>query len=145
MQSQSHTEIIKAPIDVCFDTIVDFARYPEWFNGVTTAEVEEADAVAGSWRVAYTLNMIIKTISYTLAYRSERPTLLTWHSVAGDIAAIEGTYQLVKLENGITEATCTQSIDVGFWIPGPLKRTFEQSALAESVREFKAAAEARFG
>jgi len=145
MQSQSHTEIIKASIDICFDTIVDFARYPEWFNGVTTAEIEEAEAVAGTWRVAYTLNMIIKTISYTLAYHSERPTLLTWRSVAGDIAAIEGIYQLVKLEDGITEATCTQSIDVGFWIPGPLKRTFEHSALAESVREFKAAAEARVG
>jgi hypothetical protein len=34
-------------------------------------------------------------------------------------------------------------VDVGFWIPGPLRRIFERQALRESVLEFKAEAERR--
>lgn len=143
MERQSHTEIVHAPLDVCFDTIVEFESYPDWFSGITTATVLERDEGRGRWTVEYTLNMVLKTISYTLAYESERPSLLTWKLVAGDIKDVEGTYRFVKLEGGLTEATCTQAVDVGFWIPGPLRRGFEKSAVMDSVREFKKAAEAR--
>jgi hypothetical protein len=34
-------------------------------------------------------------------------------------------------------------VDVGFWIPGPIRKTFERTALIDSVREFKKAAEQR--
>jgi len=142
VESQQHTEVVKAGIETCFDTIVDFERYPEWFSAISTAKVLAADADAGAWTIEYTLNMIVKTISYTLSYQSTRPHSLVWHSVAGDIRAVEGAYAFVELEPGLTEATCTQSVDIGFWVPGPLKRGFEKTALVDSVREFKAAAEA---
>jgi len=144
MERQSHTEVIAAPIEVCFETIVDFASYPQWFSGITTAEVLEADEERGAWTVRYGLDMMIKTLSYTLAYQSQRPGLLTWNRVAGDVRDIEGSYEFIALEDDLTEATCTQGVDVGFWIPGPLKRTFERSALADSVREFKKMAEDRY-
>jgi len=141
MEKQSHTEVVAASIDVCFDTIVDFARYPDWFGPISTARVLESDPAAGLWTVSYGLDMIIKTVRYTLAYRGKRPNGLTWTLVDGDVRAVEGSYEFVELEPGLTEATCRQAVDVGFWIPGPLKRTFEKSAVADSVREFKAAAE----
>jgi ribosome-associated toxin RatA of RatAB toxin-antitoxin module len=141
MESQSHTEVIEAPIAVCFAAVTDFERYPEWFSGISASEVVESDADAGIWTVRYQLDMIVKTIRYTLHYESEPPVSLVWKSVDGDIRAIEGCYRFEQLEPDLTEATCTQSVDVGFWIPGPLKRTFEKSALGDSVRELKAAAE----
>jgi len=143
MESQTHTEVVDAPIDVCFAAVTDFERYPEWFSGISEAEVLSANVEAGLWTVRYGLNMIVKTITYTLEYESVPPNTLTWRSIDGDIRAIEGSYRFVELEPGLTEATCTQSVDVGFWIPGPLKRTFEKSALGDSVRELKTAAEAR--
>lgn len=142
MESQQHTEVVKAGVDTCFNTIVDFERYPEWFSAISTATVLASDPSAGTWTIEYTLNMFVKTISYTLAYNSTRPNRLLWHSVAGDIRTVEGNYELVELEPGLTEATCTQSVHIGFWVPGPLKRGFEKTALVDSVREFKAAAEA---
>ena len=142
MEKQSHTEVVEAALDVCFDTIVDFARYPEWFGPISTAKVVKSDPAAGLWTVSYGLDMVIKTVRYTLAYRGTRPDSLTWTLVDGDVRAVEGSYDFVELEPGVTEATCRQAVDVGFWIPGPLKRTFEKSAVADSVREFKAAAEA---
>ena len=143
MERQSHTEAVTAPIDVCFETVVDFERYPEWFSGITAAAVLAADSGRGLWTVEYKLNMIVKTVSYTLAYESERPRLLTWKLVRGDVKDIQGTYRFTELEPDVTEATCTQGVDIGFWIPGPLRRTFERSALADSVRELKKAAEDR--
>lgn len=143
VEKQSHVEVVEAPIEVCFATIVDFACYPDWFSGISTAEVLESDPGAGKWTVRYGLDMILKTISYTLEYRSRRPHELTWKLVAGDIRDVEGVYTFTSLEPDLTEAECRQAVDVGFWIPGPLRRTFERSAVADSVREFKAAAEAR--
>ena len=141
MESHSHTEVIRAPIGLCFDVLVDFARYPEWFRMIRAARIEEADPSSGRWTVTYDLDAILKTIQYTLAYEAKRPGRLTWKMVRGDLKAIEGVYELVELEPGLTEATCTQALDVGLWVPGPLRRTFEQSALSDSVRELKQAVE----
>jgi ribosome-associated toxin RatA of RatAB toxin-antitoxin module len=143
MERQSHTEVVHAPIEVCFDTIVEFESYPDWFSGIATATILDQDPARGRWTVEYTLNMIVKTISYTLAYQSERPHRLTWKLVAGDVKDVEGIYEFVRLEHALTEATCKQAVDVGFWIPGPLRRTFEKTAVKDSVREFKKAAEER--
>lgn len=143
MESRSHTEVIRAPIDLCFDTLVDFARYPDWFRMIQSANIELSDSDAGLWRVAYELDAILKTVRYTLAYEGTRPGRLDWKMTTGDLQAIEGGYELVELEPGLTEATCTQAIEVGMWVPGMVRRVFEQTAVQDSVREFKQAAEAR--
>lgn len=143
VESHSHSETVAAPLTVCFATAVDFERYPEWFSTITEARIIEADQSAGLWTVALGLNMAIKTISYTLCYRAEEPDCLVWKLSGGDIKAIEGSYRFEDLGNNTTRATCRQAIDLGFWVPGPLRRSIERTALAESVREFKAAAESR--
>ena len=143
METHSHSEAVRAPIRVCFETLIDFECYPQWFRMITSARIEAADAAAGRWTVAYELDAILKTIRYKLAYESERPHRLTWKLVDGDLADIQGNYELIELEPGLTDATCTQALELGMWVPGPIRRTFEMSALADSVREFKQAAEAR--
>src|SRR5258706_14843624 len=107
MEFRTHTEVVRAPIDLCFATLVDFAAYPQWFRVIRKATVEQADDAAGRWTVRFELDAILKTITYTLAYESEKPTRLTWKMTAGDLKAIEGEYQLLELEPGLTEATCT--------------------------------------
>jgi hypothetical protein len=39
--------------------------------------------------------------------------------------------------------TCTQGVDIGFWVPGFLKSLFESQALKDSVDELKREVEAR--
>ena len=143
VETHSHVEVVRASPTICFETLVDFTHYPDWFAMMHKAEIEEADPAAGRWVVAYEINAIVRTIRYTLAYESRAPHDLAWTLVRGDLKDIRGSYALAELEPGLTEVTCTQSLDIGLWVPGPLRRTFEQSALADSVREFKKAAEAR--
>jgi ribosome-associated toxin RatA of RatAB toxin-antitoxin module len=141
VETQSHAEVVHASLEACFDTIVQFERYPEWFSGISGARIlEQGDR---TWTVRYELNMVVKTVTYTLAYSSPDPSLLEWKFVEGDVNDIVGRYTFTQLEPGLTEAECKQSLDIGFWIPGPIKRGFEKNALRDSVREFKVAAEAR--
>jgi ribosome-associated toxin RatA of RatAB toxin-antitoxin module len=142
MDRQSHSELVAAPVETCFDLLVDFERYPEVFGPVLEAELLGSDPVSNSWTVRFRLDMVIRTISYTLAYRGHRPTQLSWKMVEGDLTAVEGSYELKSLDDGRTEATCSQAVDTGFWMPGPIRRTIERSALADSVREMKRTAEA---
>ena len=55
---------------------------------------------------------------------------------------VEGSYEFAEAGSR-TKATCTQAIDIGFWVPGPIRRPFEQKALRDSVEEFKVAVESR--
>jgi ribosome-associated toxin RatA of RatAB toxin-antitoxin module len=145
VESRTHTEVIRASIETCFETLVDFAHYPQWFRVIRAATIEDADPEAQRWRVRFELDAILKTISYTLDYEGDRPGVLRWKMAGGDLKAIEGRYQLVELEPGLTEATCTQAIDVGLWVPGLVRRAFENTAIVDSVRELKQAAEEREG
>ncbi len=142
MQGYEHIEIVRAPIAHCFATITDFRRYPEWFARILDARVESEAPDQGRWRVRYRLDAVLKSIHYTLQYEAHAPEALDWRMVEGDLAGIEGSYRFTELEAGLTEARCRQSVDVGVWVPGPVRRIFETSALSESVGEFKKAAEA---
>ena len=74
---------------------------------------------------------------------NKKPRELSWKSVAGDVERISGTYRFTKIDEDHTEASCRQVIDLGFWMPGPLRRLAEATALEQSVGEFKAEAERR--
>ena len=87
--------------------------------------------------------MKIRSVRYVLEYAYKKPTELTWHSVDGDVESIEGRYRFRKLGPASTEASCRQEIQLGFWLPGPLRKLAERTALKQSVTEFKAEVERR--
>ncbi len=134
---------IDAPLVECFDAILEFERYPEWSSAVTGARVLERDASGVGCIVEFHIDMKIRTVRYVLAYAYKRPTELTWHSVDGDVESIEGRYGFRKLAPNRTEAVCRQEIQLGFWVPGPLRKLAERTALRQSVTEFKAEVERR--
>ena len=59
------------------------------------------------------------------------------------VESIEGAYHFRQLAAHLTEARCRQAVELGFWIPGPLRKLFEQAALRQSVLEFKREVERR--
>jgi hypothetical protein len=95
-------------------------------------------------KVAFALDMMIRTVRYTLEYTYDPPRGARWRLVEGDIKSVEGSYRFDPAGDG-TEATCSQSVDIGFWIPGPIRRMAEAKALRDSVEEFRKAVETRNG
>jgi len=140
--SQSYSTAIAGSVADCFAILTDFAAYPRWSGPVKECRVLERYPDGLARRVAFTLDMTVKTVHYVLEYTYDPPRGARWRLVEGDVKNVEGSYRFE--ENGDqTSATCTQAVDVGFWVPGPIRRTFEKKALRDSVEEFKRAVEAR--
>ncbi len=135
-------EIAATPAQ-CFEAILDFERYPKWSSAVSNARILERDKAGVGRRVEFHIDMKIRTVRYVLEYAYKIPTELTWHSEGGDVESIEGRYRFRKLGPALTQATCRQEILLGFWMPGPLRKLAERTALKQSVTEFKAEVERR--
>ena len=139
---QSYDVIIDADVDSCIDVLLDFERYPEWSSPIVEATVLRRDEAGRGEHVEFALDMRIRTIRYTLAYTFDLPRRISWTLAGGDLAGVEGSYDLETTGDGV-HATCRQQIDVGFWVPGPIRRMAERQALRDSVLEFKAEVERR--
>lgn len=138
----SYSVAVAGSIDDCFAVLVDFADYPNWSKPVMTCEVLDRHADGLPRRVAFAVDMV-KTVRYTLEYTWDPPRGGRWKLTGGDLKSVEGSYVFEPAGATRTKATCSQSVDVGFWVPGFIRKTLEQKALQDSVEEFKAAVEAR--
>ena len=140
--TQSHSVSVAGSVDDCFAVLTDFAAYPTWAGPVTECEVLDRYPDGLPRRVSFALDMTVKTLRYVLEYSYDPPHGARWHLVEGDVKSVEGTYRF-EPAGAQTNATCTQAIDVGFWVPGPIRRPLEQKALRDSVEEFRRAVETR--
>jgi hypothetical protein len=142
VQQRFSTEI-DAPAALCYTAIADFDAYPSWSSPITEVHVQEHYGDGMPRRVEFFLDMKLRTIRYVLEYVWHPPGRLTWTMVDGDVSDIAGSYLFEPLEDGRTRATCSQAISLGFWVPGLIRKPLEQTALKQSVLEFKAEAGAR--
>jgi hypothetical protein len=140
--SQSYTTQVVGSVDDCFAVLTDFEAYPEWSGPVTECRVLDRHPDGLPRRVAFALDMTLKTLRYVLEYSWDPPHGGSWQLVEGDVKDVHGSYRFEPAGKQ-TKATCSQAIDLGFWIPGPIRRPFEQKALRDSVEEFRKAVEAR--
>jgi hypothetical protein len=140
--SQSYSAAVDGSLDDCFTVLTEFEKYPDWSGPVKECRVLDRHPDGLPRRVAFALDMTLKTIRYVLEYSYERPHRARWKLVEGDIKDVQGSYEFAADGTG-TKATCSQAIDLGFWVPGPIRRPFEQKALRDSVEEFRRAVESR--
>jgi ribosome-associated toxin RatA of RatAB toxin-antitoxin module len=143
LEQQTYTTSIRADPAACFAVITDFDAYPQWSSAVRRTRVLEHHPDGLAKRVEMELDITIRRIRYVLEYRYEPPGRLTWKMAEGDLRGVEGVYTFEPAGPGRTQVTCSQAVDVGFWIPGFLRHTFEQHALRTSVEEFRQAVETR--
>lgn len=141
--AQEFSVEVHATPEECFETIVDFDRYPEWSSAVRSVAVLKKGRGGIARAVEFHADLRVKTVRYVLAYDHQKPTRLTWHSIEGDVESIEGSYDFRKRGTSGTEATCRQEVRLGFWIPGPIRKLAERTALRQSVMEFKEEVERR--
>ena len=135
--AQEVTVEVAATPAQCFEVILDFERYPRWSSAISQARILERDAKGVGRIVEFQLDAKVKTIRYVLEYAYKKPSQLTWKSIDGDVESVEGAYRFRKLDAHRTEASCRQQIALGFWLPGPLRKLAERTALTQSVTEFR--------
>jgi carbon monoxide dehydrogenase subunit G len=141
-QTQGTTEIEASPEEIV-EVIADFDTYPEWVDGIRSAEVRETGADGRPTVVAFEFSAMGFSASYTLRYEYS-DTRVGWSTVeaSGAVKDVQGEYLLEAL-NGDTEVTYRLAIEPAVKLPGLLRRQADKRALKAGLEGLKARVESR--
>lgn len=135
-RTEGTTEIEGTPQEI-IEVIADFESYPEWVDGIRSAEIRERDGRGRGKTVAYEFAAMGFTASYTLAYEYGEDRV-TWTTVeaSGALRDLSGEYELEPLD-GDTRVTYRLEVDLAVSLPGFLKRRADRTAIRTALEGLK--------
>jgi ribosome-associated toxin RatA of RatAB toxin-antitoxin module len=135
----SSTIVIEAPPAAVMGVIADFPAYPEWAQGMHTAEVRETFPDGRAKDVYFELEATPIKDSYTLTYQWNGDDSVSWHLVQGRmLKRLEGTYALREQGGGgATEVTYRLAVELGIPMIGMLKRKAEKVIIDTALKGLK--------
>ena len=129
------TIIIEAPMDKCFEVIVDYQRYPDFLSEmsrVTLLRREQDYAVA-----TFELDLMVR-VKYTLRLFEQPPSAVRWSLERGKIMRVNnGWWNLKDLGSGRTEATYRLELELKGLIPGSVTTKLAGTTLPSTLEAFK--------
>ncbi len=130
---------MSAPRAAVMGVIADFAAYPEWATGVSSAEVVEEGPDSRPRRVRFVLNAGVIKDSYVLAYQWDGDTSVRWTLAepGSMVTEMSGAYLLADDGPG---TRVSYELAVGTRVPmlGLLKRRAEKTIIDTALRGLKA-------
>ncbi len=145
MSGMSGTQTIEidASPEELFAIVTDLDSYPDWVDGVKAVEIHELDDNELPLRSTMTLDVAIRTVTYTLGYEYDYPNSVAWAcEEGGDIRRIDGSYTFEQEAEGEpTTVTYELTIDPGFPVPGFMLRKAQKAIMNAALKGLKAQAE----
>lgn len=118
MANATRTEVVDVDINKLYDVIIDYAKYPEFVDGVSKIKILNQNDTSA--KVEYEVNMI-KSFKYTIATKQTRPTNVSWTLESGDLfKKNDGEWKLKDLGNGKTEVTYSLEVDFKMFAPNSI-------------------------
>ena len=141
----SSTIVIDAPPSTVMAAIADFPAYPEWAQGVHTAEVRETLPDGRAKEVYFEIEATPIKDSYTLGYEWQGDESVTWSLVSGKMMKkLDGAYVLRPAGSG-TEVTYRLAVELGIPMIGMLKRKAEKVIIDTALKGLKNRVESQGG
>lgn len=141
MANATRTETFDVDINKLYDVIVDYARYPEFVDGVSTTKVLSQNETHA--KVEYSVNMI-KSFKYILATTQQRPNKISWVLDSGDLfKKNDGSWTLKDLGNGKTEVTYALEVDFKMFAPNAILTALTEKNLPVMMQSFLKRAKAK--
>lgn len=137
-QTQGTIEIDAAPEQI-MAAIADFDSYPDWVDGIRSAEVKERHGDGRASEVEFEFSAMGFSATYTLRYEYEaedRGVRWTTLEASGAVKDVQGEYVLEPL-NGDTEVTYRLAVELGVPVPGFLKRQGDKRAIKVALDGLK--------
>ncbi|MEO9137908.1 MAG: SRPBCC family protein [Jatrophihabitans sp.] len=131
------TAEVKAPVDTVVGALTDFESFPDWQGAVLECEVQERDADGRGSLVRMKVDAKVRKVDYIVRYDYDLPNGLGWEQVSGDLQENTGKYTFAAREDGGTDVTVDIVAEVGFFVPGPMKKLIREQSLKNSMRELK--------
>jgi uncharacterized membrane protein len=137
--------VVDAPAADVMAVIADFPAYPEWAQGMKSADVLETGADGRGDKVHFVLEASPIKDAYTLSYVWDGDKSVTWTLVEGKmLKAMEGAYVLRPRGTG-TEVTYRLAVDLSIPMIGLLKRKAEKVIIDTALKGLKKRVESSSG
>jgi carbon monoxide dehydrogenase subunit G len=137
-RTEGSIEIEGTPAEI-LAAIADFESYPDWVDGIRSAEVRSRDDLGRGAEVAFEFSAMGFSATYTLAYEyAEDDTGVRWSTTeaGGAVRDIEGEYVL-EARGGDTEVTYRLAVEAAVPVPGFLKRRADRRAITTALEGLK--------
>jgi uncharacterized membrane protein len=131
------TDVVEAPVDKIVAALTDFESFPEWQAAVLECEVLERDGEGRGSLVRMKVDAKVRKVEYVVRYTYDLPNGLSWEQVSGDLKENTGRYTFAPRDDGSTEVTVDIVAEVGFFVPGPMKKLIRDQSIKNSIRELK--------
>ena len=136
--NDAYSEVINAPQDKIVDALTDFEHFPEWQSGVLECAVRERDDEGRGTLVSMHVDAKIKKIRYTTRYWYDLDNgRMGFDLVEGDLKECTGRYTFEPRDDGSTTVSIDITTEVGFFVPGPMKKLIRDQSLKNSMRDLK--------
>lgn len=141
MATASRTEVVDVDINKLYDVLVDYAKYPEFVDGVSEIKVISKTETAA--KVEYGINMI-KSFKYIINIKQEKPTRVSWTLDSGDLfKKNDGEWKLKDMGNGKTEVTYSLDLDFKMFAPSSILSALTSKNLPVMMDSFFKRAKAK--
>jgi hypothetical protein len=135
--SEGLTEVINAPADKIIDALTSFDTFTEWQANVMECEVLERDSDGRGSVIRMKVDGKVKKLDTVVQYSYDLPAGLSWVQKSGDFKEYVGNYTFSPREDGGTDVTVDIVAEVGFFVPGPMKKLIREQSLKNAMRELK--------
>ncbi len=140
-KTEASTIVRASPWDV-LTVILAFEEYPEWIAEVKRVEVLSRDEEGRGKKVYFLAETPLGRAEYTLEYSyGENGKSVSWKYLGGTVKDVSGEYLLEPVSEG-TRVTYRLQVDVGFPVPGILRRQVERMIMRAALEGLRRRAEA---
>jgi ribosome-associated toxin RatA of RatAB toxin-antitoxin module len=136
-QTTSSITVAAGPAQV-MAVIADFAAYPEWAQGVKSAEPVEDGPDGRAAQVDFVLDASPIKDEYTLSYTWHGDESVEWTLVRGRmLRGMDGSYVLEPRSDGSTDVTYRLAVDIAIPMIGMLRRKAEKVIIDTALKGLK--------
>lgn len=137
MAQASLTKTMPVAAAALWQVIEDYAQYPKFVDGVSTAKIISSEPT--KVRVEYAIELMGKKIHYTLDhFKNSNGQELSWSLVDSNLLkANSGHWQLKSLSADQTEVTYHLELEFNFYVPGMILNQLVKSSLPRMMDSFQ--------
>ncbi len=118
--------VVNAGEDAVMNVLLDFESYSDWMSNVVEMEVLSRDKKKRGTKVKYTIDILVKTISYVLSYTYSDDRIDIGY-VEGELDDCNSYYEFADLGSERTEVT--YHYDVTYSLPKALNNPVSRRML----------------
>jgi uncharacterized membrane protein len=136
----SHTIMISAAAQQCYELLGAFERYPEWASGVEAAWVRSRYPDGRGKRVEFEHNFFLRKVRYTLDYTyDDQNLILSWKSAGADqeILNITGRYVFKSREANLTSANYQLDVTLSIIPSASLVKYVTSILMRKEMKHFR--------